>query len=245
MTYLGGAGYQGSSFKISPSGTFSTLHNFYYGGAHPVAGLVQGSDGAYYGVTDTAIFRLALDGTVSVLYTFTGGTDGMFPSRLAAGSDGYLYGTTPFGGISYSGSVFRVSVSGALTILYSFTGFDDGYEPLAGLIQGMDGNFYGTTVSSGANYAGGTIFKLTPDGTETTLYNFPTTESGGDMLPLASLTQNRNGELFGTTVFGGANNDGTAFKISPTGRFVDLHDFNGSDGDRITAGPVRRSLWWL
>ena len=165
----------GSVFRISPSGTYTSLYSF---GSQPndgmilQAGLVQGCDGNFYGTTYNGganscncgtTFRISPSGTCTSLYLF-GSTpnDGYAPQAgLVQVSDGNLYGTTDRGGTKGAGTVFRITISGNYTNLYSFAGYPfDGAAPNAALIQGSDGNFYGTTSQGGTNNAG-TIFKLT------------------------------------------------------------------------------------
>jgi uncharacterized repeat protein (TIGR03803 family) len=135
---------------------------------------VQGSDGNFYGTTEAGgtnevgtVFQISTGGTLTSLYSFIGTNDGANPEAgLALGSDGYFYGTTEAGG-AYTdqngegyGTVFKISTNGTLTSLYSFTGGNDGAYPYAGLVQGSDGSFYGTTEGGGQGGAG-TVFRLT------------------------------------------------------------------------------------
>jgi uncharacterized repeat protein (TIGR03803 family) len=157
------------AFGASAGLVLTSLHSFQVftsGGAHPSAGLVQGSDGNFYGTTVSGgpygykgtVFKISATGALTNLYSFTGGNDGTYPfGGLVQGSDGSFYGTTRDGGTNGGqGTVFRISATGALTTLYSFTGKDGG-GPQAGLVQGSDGNFYGTTYGGGG---GGTVFRL-------------------------------------------------------------------------------------
>src|ERR1035441_1873745 len=160
----------GTVFKISTNGALTNLYSFTGGndGANPYAVLVQGSDGSFYGTTMLGgtngygtVFQISSNGTLTTLYSFTGGNDGGNPAvGLVQGSDGSFYGTTEYGGTNNAGTVFKISTNGALTTLYSFTGQNDGAEPLAGLVQGSDGSFYGTTWMGGLGGAG-TVFRLT------------------------------------------------------------------------------------
>ena len=128
-----------------------------------------------------------------------------------------------------AGTVFKITPSGTLTTLHSFDG-SDGVRPFAALVQATDGNFYGTTVLGGndnCHLGYGTIFKITPTGTLTTLHSFDGPEG---RYPSATLIQTRDGNLYGTTGNGGANLDGTVFKITPSGTLTTLHSFDGSDG---------------
>jgi uncharacterized repeat protein (TIGR03803 family) len=147
------------------------------------------------------------------LYSFSGGSDGGGPlGGLVQGSDGYFYGTTSGGGTNYSGSVFKISTSGVLTSLYSFTGGDDGSNPQAGLVQGTDGNFYGTTQSGGTNGGEGTVFKITAKGVFSSLYSFSGGNDGSN--PQAGLVQGSDGNFYGTTVNGGKGGAGTVFRLA-------------------------------
>ena len=164
-------------------------------------------------------------------------TDGAIPdAALVQATNGDLYGTTYGGGANGGGTVFKITPSGGLTTLYSFlcsqTNCTDGLDPTAGLIQGTDGNFYGTTPIGGAN-KGGTVFKITPRGTLTTLYGFCSTPYGlctDGEYPGAGLVQATNGDLYGTTFEGGANNGGTVFKITPGGTLTTLYNFCAQSG---------------
>lgn len=177
---------------------------------------------------------------INVLYSFCskGGdscTDGLYPvGGLVQGADGNFYGTTSAGGAYWQGNVFKITPQGALTTLYSFCSggspCSDGGEPQGTLIQGTDGNFYGTTSFGGTGSgAGGTVFKITPDGVLTTLYNFcsqgiPDCADGN--YPYGALVQGTDGNFYGTTESNGWGPPyGTIFKITPDGTFTNLHSF--------------------
>jgi uncharacterized repeat protein (TIGR03803 family) len=243
--------------KILPRQTFTTLHSFNGAdGNAPEAAPIQGTDGNLYGTTlddgangSGTVFTITPSGTLTTLYNFCsqGGascTDGGFPNGLVQGVDGNFYGTTVFGGVNGSfGTIFKITANGTLTTLYSFCPqrryniCKDGSNPHAGLIQGANGNFYGTTLEGGAN-GGGTVFKITPSGALTTLHSFCSQGGAGctdGYQPEAGLLQATNGNFYGTTVFGGANNTcysgcGTVFKITPSGALTTLHSFNATDG---------------
>lgn len=166
----------------SPAQTLTTLYIFTGGtdGSAPYAGLVQGADGNFYGTTSGSfttgsgtVFQITPSGILTTLYNFTGGTDGADPlAVLVQGPNGNFYGTTTYGGTQAMGTVFQITPGGVLTTLYSFTGGTDGGNPLAGLVQGSDGNFYGTTLAGGTGGAFcsfplscGTVFQITPSGT--------------------------------------------------------------------------------
>ena len=168
------------------------------------------------------------------------GSDGEIPyAGLIQGGDGNFYGTTYFGGASNLGAVFKVTPSGTETLLYSFAGGSDGQHPYAGVIQGSDGNFYGTTYQGGAG-GYGTVFEITPSGTETVLYAFAGGSDGAN--PEAGVIQGSDGNFYGNTLQGGANGLGTVFKITPGGTETILHAFAGSsDGANPGANLVQGS----
>jgi uncharacterized repeat protein (TIGR03803 family) len=236
----------------------TNLHSFVGSptdGAFPFAGLVQGSDGNFYGTTghggtntDGMVFRISPGGGETILYSFgIFPTDGVNPSAgLVQGSDGYFYGTTEGGGTYANGTVFRISPSGSYTSLYSFGSQpNDGQNPNP-LVQGSDGNFYGTTLGGGT--AGdGILFRISPGGSETILYSFVGSPADG-AVPFAGLVQAIDGNFYGTTYLGGTNDvvfggDGTVFRISPSGNYTNLYSFGSSptDGENPFAALVQGS----
>src|SRR5208337_2279987 len=143
------------AFGAQAGVVFTNFYSFTGGndGGYPYAGLVQGSDGNFYGTTsgggtngDGTVFQISTNRALTSLYAFTSGNDGGEPyAGLVQGSDGNFYSTTSGGGTNGDGTVFKISTNRALTSLYSFTLGNDGGYPDAGLVQGSDGNFYGTT----------------------------------------------------------------------------------------------------
>jgi uncharacterized repeat protein (TIGR03803 family) len=262
-TNAGGAYVQGGTvFKITPSGTLTTLYSFCSQGGFPSctdgyypedAGLVQAPNGELYGTTEGGgvvppdtipggtVFKIAPDGPLTTLYTFGSqqGVAGALPfSGLVQAANGDLYGTTVEGSAGGgAGTIFKITTSGAMTTLYTFcaqVNCADGDDPYAPLVQATNGYLYGTTTIGGA-YGNGTVFKITPSGTLTTLYNFCAQSGcpdGGDSL--TGLVQATNGDLYGTTYLDGANGGGTVFKITPAGTLTTLHSFcaqaNCADG---------------
>ncbi|HEY6292159.1 MAG TPA: choice-of-anchor tandem repeat GloVer-containing protein [Terriglobia bacterium] len=230
-----------------PAQTLTTLHSFDgTDGAYAVAPLVQATDGNLYGTTyaggarnDGTIFKITPNGTLTTLHSFNGDPDGEWPSgRMVQATDGDLYGTTLYGGASGSGgTVFKITPAGTLTTLYNFcsqSGCTDGYDPDAGLVQGSDGSFYGATGGGGTGGAcnGGcvTIFKITSGGALTTLYSFCSQIGCADGNTPIGLIWATDGNLYGTTSAGGTNNEGTVFKITPSGTLTTLHSFDNTDG---------------
>jgi uncharacterized repeat protein (TIGR03803 family) len=242
-TAFGGEYGFGTVFRITSGGSLKTLHFFDGTGdsAYPYGGLVQATDGNFYGTTyDGAgtLYRLTPNGKYTVLYSFcqvSGCPDGANPiAPLTQGADGCLYGTTYGGGPDNLGTVFKITLGGALTTLHTFTGSDGAYLA-SPLIQATDGNFYGTTEAGGTKngcgiFGCGTVFEITPSGTLTTLHSFDGTDGGA----ANGLVQDTNGGFYGTTYAGGANNDGTVFSLSVgLGPFVEAQPTSGPVGGTI------------
>jgi uncharacterized repeat protein (TIGR03803 family) len=223
------------------AGTFSTLHGFKGSpdGQNSFSGLIQDASGNLYGTTlyggtsfAGVVFEVSASGTETVLYNFTGTTDGADPlDPLLIDSSGNLYGTTYSGGASNFGVVFKVDSSGTESVLYSFEGgTSDGCYPAGGLIADSSGNLYGMTSSCGAsNY--GTVFKLTPSGQETTLHSFAGGATDGASPYYGRLLMETGGNLVGLTSYGGADNLGALFQLTPAGKLTVLHSFAGGTAD--------------
>jgi len=225
-TYSGGAGQNGygTIFEITTSGTLTTLHNFGgIDGAYPYSGLVQAANGKLYGTTyaggtygEGAIFEITTSGKLTVLHSFDD-SDGAYPyAGLVKGTNGDFYGTTNSGGFyeggnNGKGTIFEISPSGKLTTLHVFGGTDGAYL-YAPLIQGKDGNFYGTTYQGG-EYNEGTVFEINSDSVLVTLISFDGAMGDGTW-PYAPLVQDTNGNFYGTTFAGGEYNYGTVFALA-------------------------------
>ena len=238
-TVQGGTHGAGSVFKITPSGTLTTLHSFNGSdGLTPYAGLVLGNDGNFYGTTNNGgyhsigeVFKITPGGTLTVLHFFDYDYgDGGYPGGLVLGRDGNFYGTTALGGGADKGTFFVVSPDGStFATLYGFES-SVGSNPTAALVLGSDGNFYGVAPAGGAN-AEGTVFKITPGGTPTLLYSFcsqPNCTDGAS--PSSSLLLASDGNFYGTTYGGGDYQFGAVFKITPSGAVTTLHSFDRIDG---------------
>jgi uncharacterized repeat protein (TIGR03803 family) len=238
----------GTVFKITPSGTLTTLHSFSgTDGALPNTALVQATNGKFYGTTPYGgnyacgggcgtIFSITPSGTLTTLHTFDG-TDGFNPEGvLVQTANGNFYGTTYNGGANGDGTAFKITPSGTLTTLHNFDGTDGEWPN--GLAQAANGNFYGTTQIGGA-YAYGTVFTITPSGTLTTLHSFDGTDGQFPVAWSGALVQATNGSFYGTTEDGGTSGDGTIFTITPSGTLTTLHNFDNTDGAIPTAGLVQ------
>jgi len=251
-TLHGGPDEWGTIFKITPEGTLTTLHTFDYSdGGFPNAGLMQATDGNLYGSSSGAgtynwgtIFRMNLDGTLATLYNFCSQmncSDGSEPqAALLQAKEGNLYGTTTRGGAHGSGTIFKISLGGTLTTLYSFcaqTNCTDGAYPYTGLVQSNDGSLYGTTGQGGA-YNNGTVFKISPTGTLTTLYEFCAQTNCADGSFPYGLVLATDGNLYGTTGGGGIHGDGTLFRITLSGTLRTL-SFDGNDGEEPIANLMQ------
>jgi len=225
----------GTVFTMTPGGQFTSLCEFpgESEGANPGAGLIQATNGCLYGVTerggtndDGTVYRMAWDGTVTPLYSFTAGSDGAVPlAALTQGTDGNFYGTTYEGGPSGAGAVFKITPAGVLTPLHTFTNGTDGGNPMTSLIQGTNGNFYGTTTSGAGENGYGTVFQITPAGVLTTLHTFT---NGSDGCFPTGLIQAADGQFYGTAEDGGTNGNGTVFRMSPGGVLNTLYSFKGA-----------------
>ncbi|HEX4159802.1 MAG TPA: choice-of-anchor tandem repeat GloVer-containing protein [Rhizomicrobium sp.] len=172
----------------------------------------------------------ALAQTETVLYSFQGGSDGADPASAPMfDKAGNLYGTTYQGGTYGLGTVWKLTPSGTETVVWSFGGGTDGSGPVSSLVMDKAGNLYGTTYQGGA-YSLGTVFKITPSGGEAVLWSFGNGEDGANPSP-PWLVPDKEGNFFGTTLYGGAYNLGTVFKITPSGAETVLWNFgSGTDG---------------
>ncbi len=252
----GGSFDYGTAFKVNADGSgFTVLVNFDYSttGSSPQGGLVQGTDGAFYGtardggssVYGTA-FKVNADGSgFTVLKNFDNSTTGGFPAGvLVKGTDGAFYGTASQGGISGYGTAFKVNADGSdFSVLKNFDYDTTGSFPAGVLVKGTDGAFYGTARSGGSS-GYGTAFKMNADGGDfTVIQNFdgPTTGS----FPAGGLVQGTDGVFYGTASQGGTYRSGTVFKLNADGSgFAVLKYMNGSvdtstEGGNPTAGLVQ------
>jgi uncharacterized repeat protein (TIGR03803 family) len=246
----GGTANGGIVYKLDATGHETILYNFTLGadGAYPWAGVIRDAAGNLYGTTANwggaasagVVYKLDTTGNETVLYTFTGGADGSEPfAGLALDAAGNVYGTTEYGGTANAGVVFMVDPSGQETVLYSFSGGTDGGRPGAAVILDAAGNIYGTTISGGTANSG-VVYKVDSTGNETVLYSFTGGPDGGN--PIAGVTLDAAGSLYGTASAGGAGGAGVVYKLDATGGQTVLYSFTGgADGGSPFGGVTLNS----
>lgn len=217
-------------------------------GGFPEASLIRDSSGNLYGITFLSgangkgtVYKVSPDGVETVLHSFGAtSTDGTYPEAgLVMDSKGNLYGTTYDGGAyGYSrfsegyGTIFKISPDGTETILYNFGATKaSGASPIAGLVMDAKGNLYGTT-AGGGKYGQGTIYKLTPTGTETALYNFGATAN--DCINPSTLLMDKSGNFYGTCNRGGQYGNGIVFELTASRAYIMLHQFGSITNDGAT-----------
>jgi uncharacterized repeat protein (TIGR03803 family) len=239
-TTSGTTGNPATVYQYTRSGTFTTLYVLDdIHGTRVDAGLLQGSDGNLYGTAieggsknNGTVFKLTISGKLLNYYSFPGGSGGALPyATLIQASDGYFYGTTYQGGYTPGpgwGTVFRMDRNLSVFILYSLNPFTDGVRPSAGVVQGTDGNLYGTLSYGGANNFGA-LFQITTSGAYNQLYSF--SSSVGEN-PIAALTQDTGGLFYSTAAqFGGAYGYGSAFSLDMgLGPFITFVSATGKVG---------------
>jgi uncharacterized repeat protein (TIGR03803 family) len=226
-TFISAYGYSGCGtvYEITSAAAENVIYSFQgtgEDGFNVLAGVVLGSNGNLYGSTASGgtylagnLFELTPAGVETVLYSFTGGSDGTSPNAVTLGNGGGIFGTANGGGASGLGTVFKLSAKGVFKILHTFTGGPgDGAYPETGLLDAGDGNFYGTTPYGGA-LGFGSLFKITASGTMTIAYSF--TSTGGSVSPNGPLIENSAGTIFGTTEFGGTAGYGFVYEYSAGG----------------------------
>ncbi len=226
VTYFDGPVMGGTVFRLGPGNAFQTLHAFSRAPSHPMSGVVQATDGSFYGTTMVSghggtVFRLSPTRELTILHEFPGNGPA-FSSGLIQATDGFLYGTQSDG----PGKVFRIRTTGEdYSVVHSFV--NELGRPKHGVIQASDGNFYGT-VETWSNHAS-RIFRMDPSGNLTILHHF----ADGTVAPNGPLVEGADGALYGTTT------GGTVFKVTKSGAFTQLHAFSGTDGSVPTGGLTR------
>lgn len=224
----------GTVFAADSAGNETVLHDFAgptSDGANPTTPLLQAANGQLYGVagggafTSGILFSISTSGQETILHNFS--TAEGNPNSPLVQANGDFYGTTS-GGTGAKGAVFKVDGSGNLTVLHNFSGTTDGSSPIGGLVQAMDGNFYGVTGGGGSNNDG-TVFRMAPNGTITVLHSF----SGVDGLSPRSFVLASDGNLYGSAQGGflpSFPDGGVLFRISLNGDFSTIHFFNSAEG---------------
>ncbi|HEY4115452.1 MAG TPA: choice-of-anchor tandem repeat GloVer-containing protein [Rhizomicrobium sp.] len=245
----------GTVFEVSPSGAETVLYKFGGGadGENPI-GLVMDASGNLYGATERGagtgcdgsgcgtIFRLAPDGTETVLYKFNGANDGQYPvSRLLLDEQGNLYGATA-GQNQPGGTVFKLSPDGTLSTLHTFSGGADGAAPASGLTFGKHGELYGTTILGGGSGCGGagcgTIYKINRDGTGEEVVHAFNGADGSD--PESEVVLDKRGNLYGTTYSSGEHNWGVIYELTHDGSYNVLYNFCSRGECRDGANGIGR-----
>jgi uncharacterized repeat protein (TIGR03803 family) len=245
VTVNGGAFHNGGIFAITPTGTESVLHSF------PInaqigcgAGLTLASDGNFYGSCTSGgangyglLYKVTPGGVFTDLHDFAYFTDGANPNAPPMqAKDGNFYGSIPTAGPLGHGLIYKLTPTGTFSIVYSFNGSSGGYAPLGSLVQGTDGNLYGTTALGGA-IGDGTVFKVSTTGHLTYLHNFTGTDGNQ---PYAALIQGADGKFYGTTGVGGATNNGVVFRITSSGSYTLLHSLlTATEGQNPRAALVQ------
>jgi uncharacterized repeat protein (TIGR03803 family) len=240
-TNVGGTLNMGTVFKMTPSGTITTLYNFSGAdGQNPEGGLVLGTDGNFYGATtiggannDGTVFKITPAGVLTTLHSFTA-SDSNPKGGVVQGKNGSLYGTTC--------SQFGPWTGFSITSAGKFKHLTNSIPPcsFSGLILGSDGNFYGASQVGGNTYQG-TVFRMSPSGAVKILYSFDYTHGAYLYSPVV---QGNDGFLYGTTSGGGSAGEGVVFKLSTSGKLTLLHEFDsrsGNDGNVPFAGLVAAS----
>jgi uncharacterized repeat protein (TIGR03803 family) len=242
-TLYGGSANSGVLFKVTPSGTYTVLHEFQgdSDGAFPVAPPIQASDGNFYGSTSgtsgaSTIYKYTASGSFSTIFSFNQ-TQGQYAAgALTQGTDDNLYGTAEIGGANLCGTLFKMTTAGTLLWSYSFPCGTGGAVPVGSLLQANDGSFYGVTVQGGLSIGCGTAFKLDQAGNVSTLYAFKNITDGCG--PEGGVSQGTDGNLYGTTQFGGTHDQGTLYQLT-TGRVhTILYSFGGT-GKQPLAAPIQ------
>ena len=263
----GGLNGEGAVFRVTASGTLTTVYAFTKIGTDGTNGdgvvpasLIQGGDGNFYGTTTAGgtsgagtIFKLTPGGTFNTLYSYPAPV--AFPlgitlatpgSRIIQGRDGNFYGTSPYGGDNGTGMVFAVTSGGTFSVLYSFSAPDtttrlnaEGFSPTAALVEVGDGTFYGTTFEGGP-IGDGTVFSITADGVLNVLNTFNEYQQTG--IPgsdgASALTLGRDGNLYGTVPQGGKAFDGTVFQVTPAGVLTILDSLDAAADGRLPTGGL-------
>jgi uncharacterized repeat protein (TIGR03803 family) len=242
---LGGGGACGAMFQFSAGRHFHIIHTFQadgnqQDGCNPGAGIIEDLAGNFYGTTlfggsngYGTVYKVSLDGSETVLHAFGNQGDGQIPNAaLVTDSKGNMYGTTSYGGAGGNGTVFKIAPDGKETVLYAFPAGTDAGGPTGVIRDAKTGDLYGTTGFGGACQLCGYLFRIKPDGTETTVFSFTGVNAESYPDPQAGVIEDASGNLYGTTSSGNKYYAGTVFKLAPDGKYTILHSFSrGFDGN--------------
>jgi uncharacterized repeat protein (TIGR03803 family) len=272
-TGWGGANGVGTAFRISTNGEFRVFAAFDGSNGFGASGLIQARDGNFYGTAWQGgtngygqfgtVFKITTNGSLSPLYCFGSKTndagislDGQSPqAALMEASDGALYGTTTAGGTDGDfGTIFRITTDGVFTSLASFNG-TNGANPVGALVEGIDGSLFGTASSGGIGFRGGpdtgngTVFKVTKSGVLTVLHNFTGYPDDGAVPEFVGMFGGTDGDWYGTSFYGGANGQGTVWRMTPQGQESVIYSFSerdyqtgtNNDGSMPLAGLIQAS----
>jgi len=227
----------GNIFKITPAGVLTVLYNFKGGadGGSPVSPLIVGTDGNFYGTSYLgAAFRMTPAGVVTVISKIPTYSYG----PLLQAKDGTFYGVTEFGGKFSAGTVYRI-VGNTYTILHSFDGPTGSY-PVGGLVEGSDGNFYGTTTAGGGTNAG-VVYRINPSGGYRVMFDWDNVHTLNGYQSFAGLIAGADGNLYGTTIWGGQYGYGVIFSMSTDGDYSVLYNFDAPHGNGAYATPIQHT----
>jgi len=249
-TRNGGVNGDGTIFKITTGGAINTLYSFTSGsdGGHPSAGVITGTDGSLYGTTSEGgsfgygtVYQLTASGSLNVLHAFDGSDGGVPLAAPVSGTDGFLYGTTASGSNGVDGTVYMVNTKGSFTTLHSFLNDSGGGAPTGPLLLATSGSFYGTTSTSTSGTGPGTIFAISSSGAFATINTLTSSNTNAVLgsTPFGGLVTGTDGNFYGTTAFGGANNLGTIYRVTASGSLTTIYSFSGGDdGSNPVSGLI-------
>jgi uncharacterized repeat protein (TIGR03803 family) len=227
-TWGGGTSGQGITFKVTPAGVETALHNFSDtgDGSTPANALVQATNGTFYGTSNTVetIYSVSASGTFKTLHTLST-SDGQNGGQLSLGSTGEIFGGMNNGGANGQGTLFKMTTAGVYTVLHNFTGADGSFGA-PGMVEAPNGLLYGATEFGGASNAG-VVFKITTGGTYTLLHSLNGTTDGKQAFVLMLAT---DGNMYGLTQDGGSSGCGVIFKVTQAGVYSVIYNFDNTHG---------------
>ena len=242
-----GVNGSGTAFKLSSTGVETILHSFSNtgDGGNPITPPIQAADGNYYGVTEgqpflpsATLYKITAAGVFSTVHTFNNSTEGYnISAGLIQGTDGNLYGCTNSGGSNSAGTIFKITTSGVVTVLHAFTGLADGNACSFSLVQGTDGKLYGTAGSG--TFTAGLIFKITTSGSYSAIHQINGTTEGFGVR--SGVSQASDGNYYGVTQNNGSATNGTLYKVTSTGTYTVVHNFDSPTGDIPSPAPFQHT----